>query len=37
VFVAKKGDAFIHEDFLGEQAVVMNTDRGQGLLICAES
>jgi 7,8-dihydropterin-6-yl-methyl-4-(beta-D-ribofuranosyl)aminobenzene 5'-phosphate synthase len=31
-FMAKKGDEFVQEDFLGEQAVVMNV-KGKGLVV----
>jgi len=31
-FVAKKGDAFVQEDFIGEQAIVLNA-KGKGLVV----
>ena len=32
VFVAKKGDQFVQEDFIGEQAIVLNA-KGKGLVV----
>jgi len=32
IFVAKKGDEFVQEDFIGEQAVVLNA-KGKGLVV----
>lgn len=32
VFVAKKGDEFVQEDFIGEQAIVLNA-KGKGLVV----
>ena len=32
IFVAKKGDQFVQEDFIGEQAIVLNV-KGKGLVV----
>ena len=32
IFVAKKGDEFVQEDFIGEQAIVLNA-KGKGLVV----